>query len=858
MNRTNCLKQFMPLAALCIVGLGLPKPCDAQQPTFRPPAVPLVVFNPNLSIWSMADRLTDDVTRHWTHHPHPLISLIRIDNVAFRLMGNKPTEVPAMPQIGLQVTPSRSIYEFENKQVHITLSFLLPAMPDDLNALTRPVTYIEWKVRSLDGQKHVVSIFDSASSALTVNSTSQKVVWGRESFGSLTALHAGTEDQPILQNSGDDTRIDWGYAYLAADSKQATSSIGSEATLLDSFVTTGKLPTTLDTRMPRAANDEQPTMAFDFNLGLVGPKLVARHALITYDEIYSIKYFGQKLRPFWRRDGATPSSLLQESERVYDYEYQQCEIFDQLLDRDLNAVGGPKYAQIASLAYRQSLAGTGIAADANKQPLLFTKENTSNGDVATVDVIFPMSPIWILFNPTLAKASIVPILSYAASDHWKFPNAPHDLGTYPIAKGTDDGGEGMPVEESGNMLIMCDAIAQTEASAKFLLPWWDKLSQWALYLEKYGLDPEDQLCTDDFMGHLAHNANLSIKAILGLAAYGDLCRIRGDMPSALKYQKLAKDDAANWIQVAEEGDHSRLAFDQPNTWSQKYNLVWDTILDLNIFPVSVAKQEVAYYRSKMQPYGVPLDSRTHLTKTDWSLWSATLARDLDNFEVLVSPIYDYLNHTSAREPLVDSYVTDDIKSDGMHARPVVGGIFIRMLADRPKWRNWTDQDNKQKADNWAPLPVMPKLVEVVPTSRTAAQTWRYTIAQPAADWINSTFDDSTWTEGQGPFGTEGTPGIAPRTIWKTDDIWLRREFTMPSYSGDLQLVFYHDEDIEVYVNGVLAGKEAGYENSYEPHDISPTAKSVLKPGAKITIAVHCHQTTGGQGIDVGFATFAKH
>jgi len=151
----------MPLAALCIVGLGLPKPCDAQQPTFRPPAVPLVVFNPNLSIWSMADRLTDDVTRHWTHHPHPLISLIRIDNVAFRLMGNKPTEVPAMPQIGLQVTPSRSIYEFENKQVHITLSFLLPAMPDDLNALTRPVTYIEWKVRSLDGQKHVVSIFDS-------------------------------------------------------------------------------------------------------------------------------------------------------------------------------------------------------------------------------------------------------------------------------------------------------------------------------------------------------------------------------------------------------------------------------------------------------------------------------------------------------------------------------------------------------------------------------------------------------------------------------------------------------------------------------------------------------------------------
>ncbi|MDR3690578.1 MAG: DUF4965 domain-containing protein [Fimbriimonas sp.] len=857
MIRIQIRKQLAPAIVLGILGFTLPQTATAQQSGFRPPAVPLVVFDPYLSIWSMADHLTDDVTRHWTHHPQALTSMIRVDNDCYRLMGNLPKDVPALPQIGLRVTPSQTIYDFENKQIHVKLSFLLPAMPDDLNALTRPVTYIVWTVRSMDGQKHVVHIFDSASATMTVNTTDQKVVWGRESFGPLTALHAGTADQPILQMSGDDTRIDWGYAYLAADSKQATTSIGAESSLLESFASTGTLPATLDARMPRAAKDQDPTMALDFNLGLVGPKDVSRHALITYDEVYSIKYFGEKLRPYWRREGGTPSSLLQEAERVFTYEAQQCQIFDDLLLRDLTAVGGPKYAQIASLSYRQCLAGTGIAADSAKQPLMFTKENTSNGDIATVDVIFPMSPIWILFNPTMAKASLVPVLSYAASSHWKFPNAPHDLGTYPIAKGTDDGGEGMPVEESGNMLIMCDAIAQSESSTRFLAPWWDKLTQWAHYLEQFGLDPEDQLCTDDFMGHLAHNANLSIKAILGLAAYGDLCRIKGDMSNAMRYQKLAKDDAAHWVKVADEGNHSLLAFDQPNTWSQKYNLVWDKILDLNIFPDSVAEREVAYYRSKLLPYGVPLDSRTHLTKTDWSIWSATLARNIDSFEAIISPIYDYLNKTTSREALADSYVTDDIHSDGMHARPVVGGIFIKMLADRPKWRNWTQQDDKQRVDVWAPMPVPPTVVEVVPTSKTTPQAWKYTIAQPPADWINSGFKDDSWKEGQGPFGSEGTPGIAPKTAWTSGDIWLRRELTIPNYKGDLELILYHDEDVEVYVDGRLIGHEGGYVNSYEPHELSSSVRALLKPGAKITLAVHCHQTSGGQGVDVGFGMIVK-
>jgi hypothetical protein len=324
-----------------------------------------------------------------------------------------------------------------------------------------------------------------------------------------------------------------------------------------------------------------------------------------------------------------------------------------------------------------------------------------------------MDPIWIFLSPTLTKATLVPILSYAASSHWKFPNAPHDLGTYPIARGTDDGGEGMPVEESGNMLILCDAVAQADGNADFVTPWWPQLTQWAKYLENYGLDPEEQLCTDDFMGHLAHNANLSVKAILGLAAYGNLCKMRGDNENAEKYAQLAKVDAAHWVKVAADGDHFRLAFDKPGTWSQKYNLVWDRILGLNVFPPSVAQMEVAHYKEVMQRYGVPLDSRTHLTKTDWSFWCATLADNQEDFEAIISPAYDYLNETTARDPIADSYETDKVNSRGMHARPVVGGFFIKMLTDRAVWNKWASGD-KVKATDWAPLPPSPKITALVP------------------------------------------------------------------------------------------------------------------------------------------------
>ncbi len=325
------------------------------------------------------------------------------------------------------------------------------------------------------------------------------------------------------------------------------------------------------------------------------------------------------------------------------------------------------------------------------------------------------------------------------------------------------------------------------------------------------------------------------------------------MQTSEKYFAMARDDARHWMEVAAEGDHYRLAFDKPGTWSQKYNLVWDRILGLDVFPPSVAQKEVAHYKKMMLRYGVPLDSRTRLTKTDWSFWIATLAENQADFEAIIAPIYDYLNATTTRDPIADSYVTDNIHSGGMHARPVVGGFFIKMLTDRALWKKWASRDALKPA-NWAPLPTPPRISMVVPTG----QTWLYTTQDPGNHWTEAGFDATGWKQGQAGFGTN-PPGFVPHTEWTTRDIWLRRELTVPEGEHtNLQFIAYHDEDVEIYVNGILAAEESGFSTSYVPMPISRQVRSEMKPGEKILMAVHCHQTEGGQAIDIGLADVTEH
>jgi hypothetical protein len=151
------------------------------------------------------------------------------------------------------------------------------------------------------------------------------------------------------------------------------------------------------------------------------------------------------------------------------------------------------------------------------------------------------------------------------------------------------------------------------------------------------------------------------------------------------------------------------------------------------------------------------------------------------------------------------------------------------------------------------------VTEIVPTARTEPATWQYTTRLPVGDaWTKPDFSAAGWMSGVGGFGTKGTPGAVIGTRWDTDDIWIRRQVKLPENlnPAQVQFVVYHDEDVQIFVDGVPAASEPGYNGAYKPLPISSDAKALLKPGATVTIAAHCHQTTGGQDIDIGLANIA--
>ena len=630
--------------------------CGASAPhidnTLRAPSNPLVTIDPYTCAWSAFDRLYDGDVQHWTGKDHPLMGVINVDGTAYRFMGGDDGSCHlTATQTSRDVQATQTHYTFTCGPVELRLVFTSPLLLDDLELMSRPSSYVTYEASSLDGKKHEISLDFSASPLWSLDSPSQNPFMERGAQDGLVYLKSGNIDQNILARKGDDLRIDWGYYYMASSNEEFTADIRDGKMCLDGVAHTGKH---------------------------LSGKLI-----IAYDDVYSVQYFGQNLRPYWNRSGKKDffKDVLLSSWKDAQRVLKRCEKFDNELMNEALEAGGQKYAELCATAYRQAVAAHKLVEGPSGDLFFFSKENFSNGSIGTVDVTYPSSPLFLMYNPELAKGLLDFIFDYSESGRWTKPFPAHDVGTYPLANGQTYPKD-MPVEEAGNLLILSAAICKIQNDASYAKKHWQILTTWTEYLRQFGMDPEDQLCTDDFAGHLAHNANLSIKAILGIAGYGMMADMLGLKDVAKEYTELSASMAKEWKKMADAGDHYALVFSQPDSWSMKYNLVWDKMLGFNIFDEDIRITETAWYKKVQNRYGLPLDSRKSYTKIDWIVWTATLAPDREDFEALIAPLWDFENTTPDRVPLGDWVQTETPNWINMKARSVVGGLFIKMLDAR--------------------------------------------------------------------------------------------------------------------------------------------------------------------------------
>jgi len=624
----------------------------------------------------MSDQLNADWPRHWTGVPHGLCGLVRFGDRTYVWMGNPVRMGDKMRQSSVTVTATATIYTFEADGNELTVSFLSPVLAEDLDLVSRPVTYVTVKTN------REATVYLDMPGEVAVDRPNQEVAGASFQLAELHGAWIRKAAQQPLNRSGDDLRIEWGTAYLVTGKGESRIALSDDSRRI--FADTGKLTVADSLDFPRRADSGWPA-------AVVVSTGTTHEFLLAYDEEWAFEYLGRKLRPLWREFHAGATELLETAWAETGTVAARAAKFDAEVQSESVKAGGDDLATITTLAYRQAIAAHGFARDINGMLLMLSKENFSNGCIGTVDVTYPSAPLFLWKNPELVRAMIEPIIFYAASKRWKFPFAPHDLGQYPLANGQVYGGgerteeNQMPVEECGNLLILVAAYEAWSGKRDLFDNYRPTLKKWADYLLDLGLDPENQLCTDDFAGHLAHNANLSVKAILGLAAYGHLAARRQDAIAPEIAQKT-RTMANAWRQMAEDGGHTRLSFDRAGSWSQKYNLVWDLLLSLNLFDAAIVEREAQSYLARQNEFGLPLDNRADYTKLDWIIWTATIGKEspakVARQAALLKPIVHFLNVSPSRVPMTDWYDTKTGRMVGFQARSVVGGVFIPLLHSR--------------------------------------------------------------------------------------------------------------------------------------------------------------------------------
>lgn len=711
---------------------------NKKNPTGRLlPAYPLFVKDPFFSIWSGSDKLNESNTMFWTGLTKKMYGFVQANGKTYCFMGVEP-KAEKLEQTYVDLTAFDTKYGFTCDDFDLEVTFTSPLLPTDLVTMSCPVCYFRYTlIPKKDLGKTTVAVF--MSEEMCYDNYSAPIRGGRHVLDNgYESAWFGLKKQLVMSHSYDDCSAEWGYWYLTG--KKAL--YGSKE-MYAKFVSGDSMEFACDFAQNKFL------VAFDEYESVDEPQFGMM--TVAFDDTVSIFYFGQWLNGYYfdKTGKNIVEAIVQSIDKSISV-FEKCAAFDRKLKKAAKPYG-EDYLLVLYGGLRQTMGAHKLVMDRQGNLLWLSKENHSNGCIGTVDVSYPSIPLFLMYAPELVRAMCEPIFKFARMPVWKYDFAPHDVGTYPYCCGQVYGlkyrsGRGtvdtshfslpysqealpdgslspvipshpdfttnhpmyytfpasddlylfekqMPVEESGDMIIMIAAALLADGNKKMARDNFDLLSKWVKYLVEYGLMPGNQLCTDDFAGHLDKNINLSVKAIVGIEAYSIIARKLGKTEEADRYDAIARDYAKKWKEMCVDENGTPLVFDgdSKETFSLKYNMAFDVIFGTGLFDEDIREKEVDRYISLNNAYGVPLDSRSDYTKSDWILWSTTLSSDIEKRKALIAPIARFLRESPSRYPFTDWYYTTEgtIKGHknkwgrltGFKNRTVQGGLFIALLAD---------------------------------------------------------------------------------------------------------------------------------------------------------------------------------
>ncbi|KAL1964735.1 hypothetical protein VTN77DRAFT_6602 [Rasamsonia byssochlamydoides] len=655
-----------------------------QYDPILPPSYPLAVRNPYLSTWipgNLVANLPSSSPQFWNGNDLIWSVIARVDGTAYSLLGvtDSVSNVQAAEVLSAKYTSTHSTFTLQAGSVTFTLDFLSPVAPWDYVRQSLPFSYLTVTVAGATSQ--TIQIYSDIDDSWTGQSSGTAVNF---TTTGTTSLYSVSLADPPLYTESDDQAL-WGdviYASRPSSTSVLSTQFGNATSVRSQFAANGSLTDSQDT-----AWTPGDVVAFAHDLGNVEGNQSVTFA-VGYVREAAVNYLGDAYTGYYRAQYPdTPSAV---SHFLDDYADAEAEAaaLDETISSKATAVAGSNYSDIVELSVRQAYGAIDLTIPNDtldtSDPFAFIKEISSDGNVNTIDIITPAFPIYYLLDPDWIKFLLEPVLKYLATGGWQQPYMIHDIGSsYPNATGhNDQQAEAMPIEESGNILILVYAYQVATGDSTWATEYTSILQKYADYLVNNSINIADQLSANDAAGPLPNQTGLAAKAAVGLKAFGELTGLTNYSDVGEAHANLLYNEG---LGTDPEKTHFTLEYPTyPTTWKIPYNNYPDVLFDFGLFPQASYNMSSAFFPTVRAQYGVPLQNGLGWAKSDWNTWTAATL-DTSTRDQFVDDLWAFITNGLNTWPFSDRYYATSEFGDEAgvavvcRARPTVGG-HLALLA----------------------------------------------------------------------------------------------------------------------------------------------------------------------------------